>query len=49
MDQALKELGKYVQDTLGDAVTDITMRLGELSIEITATTSLRSLNSFAMM
>ena len=34
MDQALKELGKYVQDTLGDAVTDITMRLGELSIEI---------------
>jgi NADH-quinone oxidoreductase subunit C len=34
MDQALKELGKYVQDTLGDAVTGITMRLGELSIEI---------------
>ncbi len=34
MDQALKELGKYVQDTLGDAVTGTTMRLGELSIEI---------------
>ena len=34
MDQALKELGKYVQDTLGDAVTGITMPLGELSIEI---------------
>ena len=34
MDQALKELGKYIQDTLGDAVTGITMRLGELSIEI---------------
>ena len=34
MDQALKELGKYVQDTLGDAVTGITMHLGELSIEI---------------
>ena len=34
MDQALKELGKYVQDTLGDAVTGNTMRLGELSIEI---------------
>jgi len=34
MDQALKELGKYVQDTLGDAVTSTTMRLGELSIEI---------------
>jgi len=34
MDQALKELGKYVQDTLGDAVTVTTMRLGELSIEI---------------
>lgn len=34
MDQALKELGKYVQDTLGDAVTGSTMRLGELSVEI---------------
>lgn len=34
MDQALKELGEYVQDTLGDAVTGTTMRLGELSIEI---------------
>ena len=34
MDQALKELGKHVQDTLGDAVTGTTMRLGELSIEI---------------
>lgn len=34
MDQALKELGKYVQDTLGDAVTGTTMRLDELSIEI---------------
>ena len=34
MDQALKELGKYVQDTLGDAVTGNTMRLGELSVEI---------------
>ncbi len=34
MDQALKELGKYVQDTLGDAVTGTTMRLGELSVEI---------------
>ena len=34
MDQALTELGKYVQDTLGDAVTGTTMRLGELSIEI---------------
>jgi NADH-quinone oxidoreductase subunit C len=34
MDQALKELGKYVQDTLGDAVTVTTMRLGELSVEI---------------
>lgn len=34
MDQALKELGEYVQGTLGDAVTGTTMRLGELSIEI---------------
>lgn len=34
MDQALKELGEYVQDTLGDAVTGTTMRLDELSIEI---------------
>ena len=34
MDQALKELGEYVQDTLGDTVTGTTMRLGELSIEI---------------
>ena len=34
MDQALKELGKHVQDTLVDAVTGTTMRLGELSIEI---------------
>lgn len=34
MDQALKELGEYVQDILGDAVTGTTMRLDELSIEI---------------
>jgi NADH-quinone oxidoreductase subunit C len=34
MDQALKELGEYVQGTLGDAVTGTTMRLDELSIEI---------------
>lgn len=34
MDKALKELGEYVQDTLGDAVTSSAMRLGELSIEI---------------
>ncbi len=34
MDQALKELGEYVQDTLGDAVTSSAVRLGELSIEV---------------
>ena len=34
MDQALIELGEYVQDTLGDSVTSSDVRLGELSIEI---------------
>jgi len=34
MDQALKELGEYVQDTLGDSIISSDVRLGELSIEI---------------
>jgi NADH-quinone oxidoreductase subunit C len=34
MDQALHELGKYIQDTLGAAVEDISVRLGQLTIEI---------------
>jgi NADH-quinone oxidoreductase subunit C len=34
MDQALHELGKYIRDTLGAAVEDISVRLGQLTIEI---------------
>jgi len=34
MDQALKELGEYVQDTLGESIISNDVRLGELSIEI---------------
>ncbi|MGJ3258813.1 MAG: NADH-quinone oxidoreductase subunit C [Rhodospirillales bacterium] len=34
MDQALKELGGYIRDTLGDAVEDVTVRLGELTVII---------------
>lgn len=43
MDQALKELGEYVQDTLGDTVTSSAVRLGELSIEINRDDILRVL------
>ncbi len=34
MDQALKELGGYIRDTLGDAVEGVTVRLGELTVVI---------------
>ena len=34
MDQALHELCKYIRDTLGAAVEDISVRLGQLTIEI---------------
>jgi NADH-quinone oxidoreductase subunit C len=43
MDQALKELGGYIRDTLGASVTDATVRLGELSIEIERTDVLKVL------
>lgn len=34
MDQALKELGGYIRDTLGSSVEDTGVRLGELTITI---------------
>lgn len=34
MDQALKELGGYIRDTLGSSVEDMGVRLGELTITI---------------
>lgn len=34
MDQALKELGGYIRDTLGSSVEDMSVRLGELTITI---------------
>ncbi len=34
MDQALKELGGYIRDTLGESVLDVTVRLGELAVSI---------------
>lgn len=34
MDQALHELGKYIRDTLGAAVEDASVRLGQLTVEI---------------
>ncbi|MBO6520744.1 MAG: NADH-quinone oxidoreductase subunit C [Rhodospirillales bacterium] len=34
MDQALKELGGYIRDTLGESVVDVTVRLGELAVSI---------------
>lgn len=43
MDQALKELGGYIRDTLGASVTGVTVRLGELSIEIERADVLRVL------
>jgi len=43
MDQALKELGGYIRDTLGSSVMDVTVRLGELSVEIERSDVLRVL------
>jgi len=43
MDQALKELGGYIRDNLGSSVVDVTVRLGELSVEIERADVLRVL------
>jgi NADH-quinone oxidoreductase subunit C len=34
MDQALQELGRYIRDTLGAAIDDTYVRLGQLTVEI---------------
>jgi NADH-quinone oxidoreductase subunit C len=34
MDQVLKELGGYIRDTLGKSVVDVSVRLGQLTVEI---------------